>query len=762
MSELTNLEKIRRLPWQLGGNAFNIIFWVTAAAGSVFVLFLNELGLDKARIGFLLSLLPFCGISAIFTAPYVARLGYKKVFLIFFGTRKLFTAGLLFTPLIIRNFGTDAAFGWVASCIFGFALCRAISETAIFPWMQEVVPNNIRGKFSSFSNIINQMLSVITIALSGYIIGHYEGIGKFIWIMAGGVICGLMSLWCFFFVPGGKPAPSPTPGGTGLREMLSPLKDVNFRNYMTGLAFVTLGICSLAAFIPLYMKEQVGLSSEYVVWLDIGMYSGALLSSFMWGWTSDRFGSRPVMLSGPYLMLPLPLLCFLIPRHSFAASQVAVIITFLLGVANTAWGIGLGRYLYVNAVPVARKTSYMAVFYAGAGLAGGVGPLLAGQILKTASSLNARFLFFTIDQYTPLFILSTCFMVAGIVFVSKIRSDGALPMKRFVGMFIQGNPLMAMGSLLRYYKAPEEEVRVSITNKLGFANSPLTNHELIEALNDPSFNVRYEAVIAIANSRPAPELVDALVLVLGGTEPDLSVNAAWALGRVGDETAVFALRETLLSDYPLLRARSARALATLGDKISIPVFIDHFRKERDPGLRIAYAQSLGKLRYPKILDEMFDYFASLEDPVIRSEMGLALARIVGNESDYISIWRQLKNDFETAAAKQILSLKSDTANSPLIDGKLKDLAAQACDAFARADNRTAVKLLAEFSASLALKTQRKPIAAILKDCAKRLEKFGHSRKEYILLSLYCSKLILNRKKNGLNKKGEPQTPEVSP
>ncbi len=746
MSDLTNLEKIRRLPWQLAGNAFNTVFWVTAAAGSVFVLFLSELGLDKARIGFLLSLLPFCGLSAIFTAPYVARFGYKRIFLMFFGLRKVFTASLLFTPLIVKGFGADAAFVWVGCCIFGFAVCRAISETAIFPWMQEVIPDNIRGKFSSYTSTINQLISVITIMVSGYIIGFYDGVNKYIYIMSAGVAFGIVAIWCFSFVPGGASVAYAAPKGARLKEMITPLKDGNFRNYMAGVALVTIGICSVAVFIPLYMKEQVGLTSQYVVWLDIGMYSGALLSSFMWGWTSDRFGSKPVMLSGPYLMLPLPLLCFIIPRNTAAASQVAVLITFLLGVANTAWGIGLGRYLYVNAVPRAKKTVYMAIFYAGAGLAGGTAPLLAGQILKFASKIDFKFFLFTVDQYTPLFVFSTAFLIAGIVYVSKIRADGALPMKRFVGMFVQGNPLMAVGSLIRYYKSSEEEVRVSITNRLGYANSPLSNHELAEALNDPSFNVRYEAIIAIANSRPAPELVDALILVLGGNEPDLSLNAAWALGRIGDDTAKYALRETLLSDYPLLRARSARALATLGDKASIPVFIEHFRTEDDPGLQIAFAQSIGRLKCGAILDEMLEFLFLLEDEMIRAEMGLALGRIVGDEGDYIAIWRQLKNDFHTSAAKIVLSLKTDIANLKSGSIELQQLAAETCEAFARGRDDDSAKLLGKLTRELAEKTNKQFCASIMRDCASRLETFGTSRLEYILLALYCSKRAVAKRK----------------
>ena len=743
MSELTNLEKIRRLPWQIAGNGFNIIFWLTAAAGSVFILFLAELGLDKARIGLLLSLLPFCGISAIFTAPYVARFGLKRVFLIFFGARKIFAACLLFVPLIIKYFGMEAAFIWVVCCVSGFAICRAIAETALYPWAQEMIPDNIRGKFSATSSIINQLLAVATVAVSGYIIGHYQGINKFMFIIGGGIVAGIMAVYCFCYIPGGKAVRQSTANGAHFREILSSLKDINFRNYMFGLSLVTIGIGSLAAFIPLYMKEQVGLSSKFVVWLDMGTYFGALLSSFIWGWAADRYGSKPIMLSGAFLMLPLPLLCFIMPRHSDTSLEFAIAITFILGISGTAWGIGLGRYLFVNAVPAGMKTAYMAVFYAGAGLTGGMAPLLAGYLLKSAAYLDTDFLIFKIDAYTPLFLFSALVLSAGIFILSRVRSGGAMSMLKFFGLFIQGNPILAVGSLLRYYRTPDEAGRVSITQRLGIAKNRIGNYELIEALNDPSYNVRYEAIIAIANNRTDPELIDALILVLGGDEPDLALSAGWALGRMGDKSAVFALRETLLSDYPLLRARSARALATLGDTESIPTLLNYFRKEPDPGVRVAYAQSFGKMRYVEILDEMIHFLASLEDDVLRSEMALALARIIGNEPQYISFWRQLKNDHDTATAMIILSLKSNLSKLNINSAELETLADNASDAFAHGNAEKGAFLLADFVRAVSVHVTRPPVVIILSECADRLKEFGSRRGEYILLSLHAAKAAMN-------------------
>ena len=740
MSELTTYEKIKRLPWQIAANAFNVIFWVTAAAGSVFVLFLNELGMDKAKIGFLLSLLPFCGISAIFTAPYVARFGFKRVFLLFFGTRKLFATCLLFTPLIIREYGSGAAFGWVAFAVFGFAMCRAISETAIYPWSQEMIPDNIRGKFGAVNNTISQVFCIITVALSGYIIGRYQGLNKFIWIIAFGIVAGIGAVWFFCYVPGGKPVHNLVSNGSHFRGMFNSLKDVNFRRYMVGLSYVTIGASSLIAFLPLYMKEQIGIAPGHVVWLDIGMYAGALLSSFLWGWASDRFGSKPVMLSGPCLLLPLPLLSFLLPRGSGILVELAMAIYFLLGIGTTAWGLGLGRYLFVNAVPKAKKTPYMAVFYAGAGITGGLGPILAGQLLKHFTFLDARVAFFHIDNYTPFFVFSTLFLVAGVMVLNRVRSDGALPMRKFVGIFLQGSPILAISTLFRYYRDPDENARVSITEQLGYAKNPISNNELVEALGDPSFNVRYEAIIAIAHCKPDPQLVDALILVLGGSEPDLSGNAAWALGRMGDKSAIIPLREMLHSEHSHLRARSARALATLGDTGSIPVFLEMFRNEQRPGIRIAYAQSLGKLRYDGAIEEMLSFLDSVEELVIRYEMSLAMARIIGDEGRFITLWRHLKMDFQTNAAMELAALKALWAPLLKKDPKTLHLMEAASSAFAQGQIDDGAKLTAMFHEVLLNTVQPRPLHLILSHCIERLKSIGIERKEYLLLAIHAAEL----------------------
>jgi MFS family permease len=79
---LTDGEKLRRLPWAFAHIAANAIFCQLTVFGPVFILFLTELGLDKVQIGLLLAFFPLAGAVAPLVAPLVARLGYKRVFVV--------------------------------------------------------------------------------------------------------------------------------------------------------------------------------------------------------------------------------------------------------------------------------------------------------------------------------------------------------------------------------------------------------------------------------------------------------------------------------------------------------------------------------------------------------------------------------------------------------------------------------------------------------------------------------------------------------
>lgn len=739
---ITDVDRIRRLPWLVAGDSLNTAFFLLTFSGPVFILFLNELGLDTGQIGFMLSLVPFAGIVAPFIAPWVGRFGYKRTFITFWGLRNFVFALMLFTPLILAHFGEEPVFAWVAVIISVFALCRAIAETGSYPWRKEAVPDAIRGKFIALNSMSTTVAGILVTITASYVIDAGAGLTRFMLLMAVGIVIGLVSVWVYARVPGSS-MPSATTQRTGnIQEMRRTLRNRNFVLFLVALGLVTIGGTAVISFVPLFMTTQVGLSDGNVVMLSVATYLGALASSYWWGWVADRYGSQPIMQFSIFLTLLLPLAWFLMPQHSPLSLLIAFIIAFVAGVATLAWQISWVRYLYVNVMPAENSTPFSAVYYAWFGFVSGIGPLLVGQMLRVTKNLQADFWLFHIDAYTPVFAFSAILLMAGLMTVPQLSSSDATPFRRLAGMFLRGNPIRALESLVQYNFAASEDTRMLITERMGDAGNPLSTFELIEALKDPSFNVRYEAIHSIGRMPPEPELVEALLTELDEGKSELSFVITRSLGRLGDPQAIEPLRRMLFCGYHLLEASAARALSMLGDEESLPHFLDKLRHESNPVLKIAYASALGKLRAGEAVSDIFALLRQTENETYRGELGLALARIAGEENYYMQQWRLLRANPATATAQALLALQKLAVSARL--GQMANRTAACAAEFAQGNTAPGAAKLQQLIGHMAQHHPPDPLADILNECAACLAQFDDSRLEIILLSLHTLDIALHR------------------
>jgi len=737
-TDITNAEKISKLPWSMGANSANTVFIQLTYFGSVFVLFLNALGLDKTQIGFLLSLIPFSDMIALFVAGLVARIGYKRTYVTSYGARTTITAGLLFTPWIASTFGAQATLLFITGIVGLFALCRSFAMTAYYPWIQEYVPDSVRGKYSATNNIFMTLTGLATITGAGFLLERSTGLTGFMILIGIGVAFGYISTWGASHIPGGAPAQAEAQTKSPWQALREAIRDKDLMRYLFGAGSLTLAIVALTSFVPLFMQEQVGISSGNVVFIQTGTLLGGLLSTYLWGWTADRYGSRPIMLSGATLRTLLPVLWILIPRQNLLSLYFAIGIAMLQGIADMGWVIGSTRLLYVSIVPVEKKRNYMALYAAWVGLVGGAGQLLGGQIVQYSSGLSGRFLIFTLDPYTGLFVLGFVLPIVAIFLLRGVRADTRVTVEQFAGLFLRGNPLMAITLLIEYHLAKDERAMVQITERLGQTKSPLTVDELLEALKDPRFNVRFEAIISIARTRSDPRLTEALIKILTGTELALSVVAAWALGRIGDQTALEALRQGLDSDYQSIRAHCARALGTLGDRAIAPLLLERLQHAPDKGLQMAYASTLGKLKFDEATGALLDLLHITENEGARMELALSLARIIGAESHFIRLLRDARQDTGTVTSQAVSALKKkipkELENGDDLTASIHDCA----NALARNNLDEGALLLEQLLVQLPSARFGESCVLILEECAKRLGEFKATRLEYLLLALHTA------------------------
>lgn len=746
----TTIEKMRALPWSLAAGAANSVFAQFIYFGPVFVLFLSDLNINSTQIGFLLSLLPFMGLIALFVAPYVARFGYKRTFISFYALRKAITMLLLLVPWVVTQFGSEATLAFVAAIVIGFGLCKAIAETGFYPWVQEYIPRSIRGKYTASSHIFASLTAIGAVSVASYVLGLPGGLERYQVLFVAGVIFGVLAVWLYTHVPGGSPQDSTTAPVSTYRDLWQTAHDRNLLFYLAGIALITFGTGPLFSFLPLFMKEQIGLNESQVVLLSTSTLIGGLVLSSLLGWSADRYGSKPVMIVGIVCIMILPVGWLLMPRASAVSQIIALIIAFFQGFAGTAWMVGSGRLLFVSVVPDDKKGQYMAVYYAAVGVMGGASQLIGGTLLDAFSGISGQFIFITLDRFTPLMLAGFVLPGLSLLIFRRVRADSQFTAGEYAGMFMQGNPVLALESLVRFYRARDERSMVAMTERLGLTHSPLTVEELLEALADPRFNVRYEAIISMARTQPHPRLTQALMNILVGTELSLSNVAAWALGRIGDPSAIPILRAGLDSDYHSVRMHCARALGTLKAQEVTGLLHERLQTETDKGLQMAYAAALGNLQATEAIDTLHTLLRHTTNEGARMELALSLARIIGQENLFINLLRHMRSDPGTTMAQGLIQVRRQLTRSASPD--LLAALQSTSDTFAAED---LVAGSAQLAPCLQMITSDECFDAIayqmLQACAEDLTVYGAQRLEVLVLVLYVLQVGVSGAKRGVVK-----------
>ncbi|MBN1554817.1 MAG: MFS transporter [Phycisphaerae bacterium] len=732
---LTDAQKQRRLPWLLGFQVLAACASNLSIFGSVIALFFNALGMDKTQIGFLFALLPFLGVLAPFISSYTARFGYKRATVLFLLIRIFPVILFLFLPIVQERFGKIGAFVLIACVMSSFGFFRVIAENGFIGWMQEIVPARIRGKYTSMEFLAMVLGVFLAFLLAGLFLENAR-IERYLWLIGVSLVIGFLSVATLLPVPGGKPLDRDRKRRASLRSVFSTYRDANFRRLVGGIGLAVFGITATMTFLPLFLIERAGFTPSGALLTQNAMLIGMVVFSYFWGWSSDRYGSRPVSVIGMVLMTAVIPAWLLLPEHHFLSGTVAAGLFFLMGMASVAYNVSANRQLYLI-MPADKKEHYIPAYYMVFNVCLGLATLLGGLALDGFKSLAHRFDHLGLDPYVPLFVMSSLCCAASAWVFQRMHRRGDMETRKFAGMFVQGNPFSAMGLLVRHRWTGQEHQRISFVERLGDLKSPLTAGELIEALHDPSFHVRYEAVNSIARTPARTELVEALIDLLRDGETELRAAAAWALSRMRDPSALPALRGTLESKYPLLRSRAARALGILGDVESIDALRAGLRRETSPDLKVAYAAALGALHDRDAVEDILTLLAEAPRDVFRAECALALARILGGGHRFSLFWRRVRNDLAAGVSAAVLDLAKPIAKWVDKDPAVAEALEHASRALAHDDLDTGGRILAELVEKLPLFQLSQVAETILTRCARQLRNPHPARPEYILLILHA-------------------------
>lgn len=392
-------------------------------------------GLSPAHYGLIISLPFWFNFLQVLVTPRLSqqmdarRLCIVTAWLHFSGWA-LLTAALPFipradTPLTLGVF-------FVGFSIISFA--GAVNGVTWNAWMQDVVPQRLRGKYFGMRNQVLQVsMIVFLLSVSGLTALLQGSLGAYMLLF--GLALGVRVLSIFAMqrmaTPGEATVGVASPGlgaqsRLGWAEQLQVLwADKGLMRFIGFGALMAFFVNLFGPFYPIFMYEELGLSVARANWILLFIPVGAAASFPAWGRLLDRYGNIPVMIVTLGLGQLFSLIWCVIDQTNL---WLLYLVAAAAGMFSAGYGVGLFA-LMLKLMPPSARTLGVALFISLSSLAAAAAPPLGGYLITWAKDYG----FDALAIYRMAFAVSPIASIFGILILRRVREENAARVGEVVG-----------------------------------------------------------------------------------------------------------------------------------------------------------------------------------------------------------------------------------------------------------------------------------------------------------------------------------------
>ena len=565
--------------------------------------------------------------------------------------------GLVAMPLLPMPMGLRLAL--VVALIAAATGANALVGSMYNEWIAETVPPDSRGFFFGRRQAIATGVGALVGLFGGLLLDAFRGADReplgFAVVFGLGSVCAAVSMVSFDRIVDIPREPARVDLRTGLRSILDPFGDRDFRRV---LLYVGLAMAGQAFAGNMFVVYALGtLKLPYTIVQGTGlMYSvGVVLATRFWSSMSDRYGNRPMLsLAGALMATNVLWWCLTVPGATTANAVLLLLAHVLMGTIFCGQALCQFNLILATAKPDDRA-NYMGAGTAVMAVVGGVAPLIGAELIPEHGA--------TAWNFKLLFLCAGALRLLAIPFLLRVRETGSTGVRSTLGDLGRLTP-RSVGAMRRLSRSDDAEGRARAIQAVADEGADMASDALLAALSDPQPKVRREAARALARLGDAR----AVALIVQGIEaaPDLlEEETVDALGRIGDPAAIPALVATLENPRPLLRRAAARSLGRIGgDAVVGP--LERAASSDDTDLRRAALQAL---RRSDAVGSVAVIARALDDPhpSVRVAAAEAIAELELSEAAP-ALRRALerKPDEPDAEAAYALGVVGESADLPLI------------------------------------------------------------------------------------------------
>lgn len=374
--------------------------------GGPMVLYAKSLGASATVLGVITGMMPLMVIFQIPAANHVGRFGYKRFVLAGWGTRVCFIFVMALVPLTYPFLSQASRVGLLLFLLFLFNLSRGISSCAWLPWITQLVPAGVRGRYLARDAGFVGVASFAAFLIAAWALGSSPTPGRFAAIFLFSGLAGAVSLLFLRRIPEVEPPVEPQTSKTPV-----PWKAIASHPPFKRLLWMNLGWSGayggINAFTTSYLKTQANLPENVVLCVCAAFFAGGL-SSLAFGALMDRMGSKPALSLGCVLYMGICLLWVGVAGGALEGSLLLFgSIQFLMGMAAALVSSANNR-LAMAISPTMGRAHFFALFSVVASLSLGLSPVAWGVLIDFFYNLNTQWAGLGWNRFT-LFYLGAAF-----------------------------------------------------------------------------------------------------------------------------------------------------------------------------------------------------------------------------------------------------------------------------------------------------------------------------------------------------------------